>query len=498
MPKIKQDIDDASLLRHVKALGLSTVQEYKDWCRSNGFSKNTNKTYKQRHDEFLHVSRKKADVALESHRKCRRPESIVLQNLDKFENYFGNDDVYRQLEFKSLNLPKIAGDIHKVLYHANIIGKLEVAKNFIRHLMTESDCAFEPLNSKLHNMIHVIQPIVNYEEHFIRPFETWKPRSHNVYKQFSSLIRHLFGKYNIPNFMDKVWFENFTVADQRQHKWFIHLGTGHNIRSAQELPVNLTKKQAHYFNQAPDNYTIPAAIRYGQILSLGGNVRLANALVTTRLCAYDSFVEDEFWLSVIRWFIANPMLDMVHVGPIIDWLYNQKYTVQHVFVRPGVAENRPPVQPNLSMHRRDANTTLREVNEWHRQLGRDKKNVNLQWASCGIRPFKFIEGVVGEKNMKIWTIRELLSGKELSDEGKKMHHCVGSYATSCHSGRVSIWAMELQTYEGLQKRLTLEVLNANKEIRQARGLYNVRANQQDNNIIARWCGASGLSINNFV
>ena len=89
------------------------------------------------------------------------------------------------------------------------------------------------------------------------------------------------------------------------------------------------------------------ALRWGQVHALGGNKRLLDAFRGTRLI--QDFEHDDFWLNVFRFFIANPMLDVNHVNPIIDYIWNQKYQIQQVVVERGVVEEHDPPQPNFSM-----------------------------------------------------------------------------------------------------------------------------------------------------
>ena len=176
-----------------------------------------------------------------------------------------------------------------------------------------------------------------------------------------------------------------------------------------------------------------------------------------------------------------------HLGPIVDWIYDQKYIAY------------PPngiKQPNLCMKKRDPEATLRSVEEWHKQLGRVKKGGNLVWNSSGIRAFELNEGEIGARNYKCWIIKELLSSKELQIEGREMHHCASSYAGSCNNGRISIWTMELTTVEGTRKRATLEVQSG--KIVQARGKYNEKLGILDKNIVGRWAHQSGLSLSSWL
>ena len=145
---------------------------------------------------------------------------------------------------------------------------------------------------------------------WIRPMNRWRPKSHNPDRQFSSLARHLWAIYDVPLFMDQAWLQGGAV----QQQWFKHIGAGKNIQTAEGLPLPLTKKMAHHFLEAPAQYSIEAAFRWGQVFVLGGERHLADALRDTRLVR--TFSDEDFWLSVIRFFVGNPMLDLIHVNPV--------------------------------------------------------------------------------------------------------------------------------------------------------------------------------------
>ena len=60
-------------------------------------------------------------------------------------------------------------------------------------------------------------------------------------------------------------------------------------------------------------------------------------------------------MSVFRWFIANPMLDAVHHGPIIDYVHDQRFVAPYPTGErhlPGEPRLVPP-QPNLTMKGRN-------------------------------------------------------------------------------------------------------------------------------------------------
>jgi hypothetical protein len=117
--------------------------------------------------------------------------------------------------------------------------------------------------------------------------------------------------------MDSVWFLGNGREAVRQQGWFLHAATGQNIRTA-DLPLPFTKRMAHQFMEAPAGLTVEAALRWGQIHGFGSTERLARAIIGTRLGT--DFEHDDFWTTVLQFFIANPMLDLAQVGPMrADW-----------------------------------------------------------------------------------------------------------------------------------------------------------------------------------
>jgi hypothetical protein len=80
---------------------------------------------------------------------------------------------------------------------------------------------------------------------WVRQPEGWEPRSHNAYRQFHALVRHLTARYDVPTFLNTAWLEGLTPKGVVHQRWFLHVAQGQNIRTASGLPVALTKKQAN-------------------------------------------------------------------------------------------------------------------------------------------------------------------------------------------------------------------------------------------------------------
>lgn len=357
----------------------------------------------------------------------------------------------------------------------------EIFCDSFTYLLSSSDILEEP-----HLVLGVVYAVLDHSS-WLQPISAWKPQTHNSERQFASLLRHLFAEWKVPNFMDKAWL----TGNRLHQQWYKHIGKGENIRTAPGLQVKLTKMMAHHFLTAPDNYDIDAALRWGQMRSIDASQRVIDEVVATRLV--ESFVDNEFWMSVFRFFVRNPMLDSEWIGPIIDYFWNQKYEDQIVFVEAGVAENRGPAQPNMSMKGRDPTTLIRQVEAWHRALGRDVAGAELSWRKSAIPDFRFVEGSQDARNMRVYRITELLNGRELTNEGRELGHCVGSYARSCASGQVTIWSVTVESDAGTSRLLTIELRMRDKMIRQVRGQKNRFADSQENQLIQRWATQEKLT-----
>jgi hypothetical protein len=483
------DEPDPDLLMHIRSLGLSTVQDYLGWCAQHGFSRRTNKHWRLRLKERSYANRASAEARLaQKKQEVRKPEKII-------ERIF-NDDL-QEAEITQPHLKAVC----RACKSAQESRRTRIAYyNLLQHVSACSDLVSgQPVIAQFgwqvgNTFVDGLLALARHARRWIRLPSVWKAQTHNARRQFSSLARHLLAEWPVPAFMDSVWFLGNGRGAVQQQEWFLHVGSGQNIRTA-DLPLPYTKRMAHHFMQAPADFTVEAALRWGQIHGLGGSERLVRALIGTRLGT--GFEHDHFWITVLQFFIANPMLDLAHIGPIIDYIEQQRFVSQDVFVAPGVIERRGPAQPNFTMKGRTPTSLLRQVEAWHRTLAKTEQP-KAEWPRSGIAPFEFIEGAERGGNLKIWTITELLSTKALVAEGRKMKHCVATYAHSCGSGACSIWTLEVQTFDGCAKILTVEVQNAARLICQARGKCNTLPGEKHRGILRRWAEQAGLTLAKYV
>ena len=201
----------------------------------------------------------------------------------------------------------------------------------------------------------------------------------NPRPQFASLARHLLAAFPVPAFMTSVWFKGRGALGRRQQGWFIHIGSGKSIRTL-GLTLPYTKKMAHHFLQAPDHFTVEAALRWGQVRGLGGSRELAYAVAATRLA--DPVECEEFWVTVIQFLVNHPELDLAHVRPIVEYLHDQRFVLEeHFDLMLDEVTWRVP-QPRFSMKGRTPRSLLRDVREWQKSIGTHGKKPGLRWAAA--------------------------------------------------------------------------------------------------------------------
>src|SRR5207244_1655511 len=110
--------------------------------------------------------------------------------------------------------------------------------------------------------------------------------------------------------------------------WYMKIGNGISLRNL-SLPFLLTKRAAHFaLTEVPSHYSVEEGWRWAQVVSMGGSETIARAIIGTRLG--ESFVDETFWETVIRFIIDHPVLAPAQIGPLIDYLWYERYTPRRV------------------------------------------------------------------------------------------------------------------------------------------------------------------------
>ena len=332
---------------------------------------------------------------------------------------------------------------------------------------------------------------------FIRSPEEWKPKGKGRDSLFRSLCEHLLMRYKTPAFL----WSGFQAPGQEKVLGpvvaLVASGKSlHQLVKDGTFPVPLTKAMCHDFlTGTTANMSMVEGIRRAQVNAFGGDKRLFHAWMGTDPGrALKAAPDEAFWMTVIQWFAANPMLDPNQIGPLTDYIRYKRNE-----------------EPAFAMKGRSATALLRSMELWHAEGNRiQRANARLGngWGSSfdtrvvynksGFRNGKFDFSYYDKKNHlqeDKWFIDEILTGKALAEEGKAMHHCVVSYSGYIAKGETSIWSMIHQTNPCAEHALTLEVKNAIKQIVQIRGVCNRSAEARELNVVQMWAGQNGLIVN---
>ncbi|MEN1681028.1 MAG: PcfJ domain-containing protein [Planctomycetota bacterium] len=459
---------DRDAQQHIHALGLVTAKEYLAWCEANGFAERLNKRPEERDAErSLMAQRECRKRHKKRKREQRRPVDAVtaICRGELFRHEVSRDD------FKWL-----CGEV------ARAQSTESSPVDTLCRLFTQVHRARTRLLDYNPSYIRPLVQVARQQEHWLRPLEAWKPRSKNAAGQFSSLLRHLFCRYpGMPRLFDSVWTVDRYREEHRQ--WFLHVGRGGNLRTA-ELPIDYTKKMAHFFMQGPPQLSVEQALVWGQVRALGGDSSLARTCAGTRMVG--AFQQNEFWLSVIRWLIDNPSVPHAEVAPLCDYLHDQR----HVGLR-GWGQFGPPAHPQLTMRSRRPETLLRDVRRWHAELAAVEGVSKKPWKASGIEGFAHTVKQPGEASRE-WRISELVSPAALRNEGATMRHCVATYALSCLRGQCSIWSVRATEGRRVTSALTVEVRH--RQIVQARGKANRMPTEDERSILQQWARTAGLTV----
>ena len=510
----EREREETVLRRHLGALGLDSVPAYLDWCRSHGFPATTRKSLRKLQGE-VRCARDRARKAVSALRETVGDDHLRALGLDSVEAYrewCRNRDL-NPSQFKSpgelkneqalaaLNASRQQGGrVHAVIerIHAGTVGEgelksvvlLKVRAAFAgladgereacrllllhveRHadLLSTAPGALRWGRSPGNTLVEGVLALARHHGSWIGPVESWRPESRVQYEQFAALARHLLARYPVPDFMDSVWFLEEGEEARRQKRWYVHIAQGGNIRTA-DVPVELTKKMAHEFLQAPEHYTVEEALRFGQVMGQGGHPALAEAVAATHLGR--SFEHEEFWSKVVQFLAQHPELEMKWVTGIVAYIHHRKFEP---------LGGGDPVEPNFSMKSRSVPKLLDQVERWRKHWTREARASQAGGRDNDPGP-QYAPYYVEERdrwgNNLRWTIAQLTTARALAAEGEAMSHCVGSYADKLD--KMSIWSLKVQENDRVYHVLTISIDLQEGYISQVRGRFNVSEGESAEN-----------------
>lgn len=337
-------------------------------------------------------------------------------------------------------------------------------KDVLLHLNAVSDLLKEE------KLIHAVYNMFLFNGYWINNLIGWKPTARLAEAQLKELAAYLFCRYKVPAFLFQCFNE---TVNTRYVYWFIHIGTGGKVKEVGNIPIPFTQKMAHYFLQAPDKLTIPEALRWAQVRGLNGDYLLAEKIAYSWLSS-KPYADEDFWEQFIRLVINAGMFNQNKLTELIDYTREMKRA-----------------NGNYSLKGRTLETMFRQSDIWHKQFSNSWSN--QVWKPCGINGFRV------EKKSELILLEELTEAKLLSEEGKVMKHCVGSYAFYCMKGKSAIFSLRKYTAGVLLDVMaTVEVHVASQRIVQAKAKMNRPISYEARKYMEAWATHQHLSINPFV
>lgn len=454
----------------------------------------------------------------ESKEKTKKDYAILrkinrVSNLDLLDLCFENEEVRKSVSgtlYKSNPSHQSWGHIGGA-WNTNDISILQV----LRKLLVLSDSFLD------HEFNYpALKKILQYEKDFVRPIDTWVPKSRNAHQQIISLIRHLFAKYPTPSFLEKYFMER--LGSNTEVLLYIHMGAGKSLKTFERFPtwLSIPNKSLHHLYTTPDTMDFVTAIRRSQVLYMGGDEYIFNALMrsnvlreilgTTRRGDETEFHprDDEFWQSVMKFFIEHRMIIPTKIAEVIDYINNMKFVEGRERDEHGGFHYVPPPHPNFSMKGRNPQSLIDQSDAWHYyksrlqrinnrlMRGRIQNRATVKLTDYSWNGVKIPNYSVAHGKETKYHIIQLKSFFELRDEGSDMHHCVGTYASSCNSGKCSIFSVRQSLRDQFQQRTaTIEIRN--NQIVQIRGKYNKKPGDTTLTIIKDWASFELLTISNY-
>jgi hypothetical protein len=305
-------------------------------------------------------------------------------------------------------------------------------------------------------------------------------------EQLRRLANHLLERWSVPSWLEAVWLGDLP----REQAWFVHLGSGENLRTAPDLPFPMSKRMAHFAVNAPRGLTPSQALRWGQCRSMDIPEELCGELVNTRLS--HPLPDEPFWKTVLQWFSIYPEA-FGHASTIIDYIFAQR-----------IGDFAPARVDGWKIAGRAPDRLLAEARHWHAELNRRRQMIRHFapiWNSCGIPgltpkpadPSAPTKKTAPAKNAaSAWCIEELLSIDQLEIEGARLHHCVASYGPLASSGRCAIYSLRRNNGNEQSSSVTIEVRPGQMMIVQARSLQNAEPAEKDRLLIEFWAKQTGL------
>ena len=346
----------------------------------------------------------------------------------------------------------------------------------------------KPPKKKSNKELYTALGLELYSEYAIRPLETYKVKSFNLEKQQIDLIKHLYVKYPVPNFMYNIFFESKAVFG---FEWFFCLAQG---GSFQKLAKDfMTKKECVLFLSAPEDYKF---VLDGIWFAKMKNLNIPKSFIDKLIFDKDFFNGQIFvphknnveyfskYDEVFNFYAKyHQDIDSLTFDEITDFI---KYKVYN--------------DKEFSLKGRTLNSVKMLSNEWHVLTQKAELGGRSEWTGMGLKTWSREEYDKDSGTEAIWEILELTTNHALINEGRKQKHCVASYVGSCKGGSLNIFSARkynAATFREWEKnRITIAVRNG--AITESRGNSNRPMNPTEKRIVKLFANQNNLTTSRWI
>lgn len=324
----------------------------------------------------------------------------------------------------------------------------------------------------LQDILDSFPVIEHYRGMHIRNINDWKSRAYSHTAQQMDLFNYAFIRYPLAPF----WTEITKLPTGSPFiLWAIIVGQGKSLYK--HLEGQLTKKEVHFFLNAPSGLKIQQAIWYGKCTAAGLSITLTQEFI--KRVRNTMRIDDKFWNDALS-FMARfqKKIDRHIMVDLVDYL-----KIQH-------EEN-----PKFTIRKQTLKSIMKHVVEWHTMRQRYTVPPATTW-----NPFPHKNSNYTSNRIE-WSIKQLTMARDLYAEAEIMKHCVGSYARACMEGRKAIYSLASRpqnSYDTFHKAVTIEVYAPSESIHheytitQCRGVCNRLVSKEEMDIIKRWAAENGI------
>lgn len=344
--------------------------------------------------------------------------------------------------------------------------KRKAFKDLLLHM--ESQGCYALLRNE--SCIYTLANIASFSGKFVNQIGLWENNSLVVETQMSAIIKHCFAKYEVPEFLENVFY-----SDNKVHMfWYVQLGRGDSVFKLGGFPIKLTKKIAFEFRNVPENYTVFQGIRWAQAKGLGASDTMAETLSWSTLS--ESFDNETFWETVVLFFCKYDKLPFDKVQEVV------------FYIKENFAENE-----SFTMKGRTWEALVKQSDEWHIEYYKRQEAINgAQWKVSEINGFS--KSVLVENVTFNYSLIELTNSEALYEEGYEMSHCVAEYEYDCIEGRTAIFSIRKSYADVVERLATIEVNLETRFIVQAKASYNDPISKEAKEIVEEWAKREKLEL----